>query len=203
VARSNLAGKFFREPTAEELAKELAIPLENYFRLDQQVNDATLLSLEVLLQASEVESVGAQEKFIHNSFLDPLSLVERKDLIVKLSAAVENLPERERLIVTLYHHEDLTFREIGKFLKLSEARICQIFGQIVTRLRNVLGINPRLKYCAPAKRPAEARNKRSMSLSKEWISMIALGDSMLMSDGFKLSVPNRKSEVGKVQQWQP
>jgi len=203
AARSNLAGKLVREPNAEEMAKALEIPLETYFRLDQQLNQATLLSIEHLSNASEAEWDCAQEKFSHFPFIDPLSLVETKDLLTKLASAVENLPERERLIVTLYYHEELNLREIGETLNLSEGRVCQIVGQIVTRLRNVLDINPRLKDRARAKRPAESRNKRSISLTKEWISMIALGDAMLMSDGLKLSDPNRKSEVGKVQQWQP
>ena len=201
AARIKLAGKLVREPSAEEMAKELEISLDNYFRLRQQVNDATLLSLEDLSLASEAEWVGAQEKFSHHSFLDPLSLVESKDLIVKLSAAVENLPERERLIVTLYYHEDLTLREIGDNLQLSEGRICQLFGQIVTRLRNVLGINPRLKDSAPAKHAAKARKEKNMNLRKEWNLMTARDNAMPQSDGFKLSVANRKAGPGRIHEF--
>ncbi len=175
AARSNLAGKLVREPNAEEMAKALEIPLETYFRLDQQINEATLLSIEHLSNASEAEWDCAQEKFSHFPFIDPLSLVENKDLLIKLASAVENLPERERMIVTLYYHEELNLREIGEILNLSEARVCQIIGQIVTRLRHVLGINSRLKHYVRAKRPAKAQNKRSMSLSKERRSMIAPG----------------------------
>jgi len=141
AARIKLAGKFFREPTAEELAKELAIPLENYFRLDQQVNDATLLSLDDRSVAAGENWEGAQEKFRHNPFPDPLDFVEGKDLIAKLRAAVKNLPERQRVIVTLYYHEGQTLREIGEILNLSEGRICQIVGQVVARLRYALGVN--------------------------------------------------------------
>jgi len=203
AARIKLAGKLVREPNAEELAKALEIPLETYFRLDQQVNDATLLSFEDPSIGSEAEWDCAQEKFSQYPFIDPLSVVENKDLLTKLRGAVENLPERERMIVKLYYHEELILREIGEILNLSQGRVCQIVGQVVARLRGALGIDPGLKDCALAKRPAEAQNKRSMSLSREWISMIALGDAMLMSDGLKLSIPNRKSEVDKVQQWQP
>ncbi len=156
-ARAKLAGKLIREPTAEEMAKELEIPLETYFRLDQQVNDATLLSLEDLSIASESAWERTQEQFVHDSFLDPLSLIEGKDLVEKLAAAVERLPERERMVVTLYFHEELTLREIGEVFDLSEGRICQIFAQAVGRLRDRLGIAVKPKESATAKRAGEAR----------------------------------------------
>ena len=142
AARAKLAAKLVREPDAEEMAKELDIPLETYFRLDQQVNEATLLRLEDLSLSAEADWEIAQERFGRNPFLDPLALVENKDLLTKLAAAVDNLPERERMIVTLYFHEELTLREIGQVLNLSEGRVCQIFKQIVARLRPSLGIGP-------------------------------------------------------------
>jgi RNA polymerase sigma factor for flagellar operon FliA len=88
--------------------------------------------------------------------LDPLTFVEGKDLIEKLAAAVQRLPDREKLVVTLYYHEELTLREIGEVLNLSEGRICQIFGQAVGRLRDALGVTVRAKPAA-AKRAAEGR----------------------------------------------
>ena len=203
AARIKLAGKFVREPTAEEMAKELEISLDNYFHLDQQVNDATLLSLDALSLPSEADWRSGQKKFSHNSFLEPLSFVESKDLIVKLRAAIENLPERERLIVTLYYHEDLTLKKIAENLQVSESRICQIVGQIVIRLRNVLGIYPTLKDCTPAKRAAKARKEKNLNLRKEWMLVIARGNAMPKGDGFKLSVPNRKAEHGKNHEFQP
>lgn len=159
AARNRLAGKFVREPTAEELANELEIPLETYHRVSQQLNDATLLSLEDLSVASEAEWERTQEKHVHNSHLDPLAFVEGKDLVEKLAVAVEGLPERERIVVTLYYYEELTLREIGDVLDLSEGRICQIFGQAVGRLRSSLGVKPRGP--TTAKRVAERRKGQS------------------------------------------
>jgi RNA polymerase sigma factor for flagellar operon FliA len=143
AARTRLAGRFVREPTSDEMAKELEIPLKSYYRLDQQVNDATLLSLEDLSIASETDWEPTQEKCTDNAFLDPLSFVEGKDLVEKLASAVAELPERERMVVTLYYHEELTLREIGKILDLSEGRICQILAQGVAGLRGALGIKSR------------------------------------------------------------
>jgi RNA polymerase sigma factor for flagellar operon FliA len=143
AAKTRLASQLVREPSAEELAQELEISLETYYRVDQQLNDATLLSLEDLSVSSEAEWERSQEKQGQNSFIDPLSFVESKDMVEKLALAVEELPERERMVVTLYYHEELTLREIGEILELSEGRICQIFGQAVARLRLALGVKPR------------------------------------------------------------
>jgi RNA polymerase sigma factor for flagellar operon FliA len=158
AARLKLAGALVREPNAEEMAKELGIPLETYFRLDQQVNDSTLLSLEDLSIASEADWNGAQEKFSHNPFIDPLSFVENKDLLTKLASAVEKLTERERTIVTLYYHEELTLREIGEILNLSEGRICQIFKQVVAHLRAMLGLDLKPASVTVGARAAPVRN---------------------------------------------
>jgi RNA polymerase sigma factor for flagellar operon FliA len=143
AAKARLAGQLVREPSAEELARELEIPLDTYYRVDQQLNDATLLSLEDLSMSSEAEWERSQEKQSQNGFIDPLSFVESKDMVEKLGLAVKELPERERMVVTLYYHEELTLREIGEILDLSEGRICQIFGQAVARLRDALEVKPR------------------------------------------------------------
>jgi RNA polymerase sigma factor for flagellar operon FliA len=120
------------------MAKELGVSLDEYYRVDQKVSDATLLSLEDLSAASEEEWRRAQEKFASNPFQDPLVCVEGKDLVQKLTSAIDTLPERERLVVSLYYHEELTLREIGEMLELTEGRICQIHSQAVSRLRQAL-----------------------------------------------------------------
>ena len=160
AAKTKLAGKFTREPTAEEIAKELEIPLESYFRLDQQVNEATLLSLEDLSIASEADWERAQEKYPDSPFLDPLSVVEGKDLVEKLASGVAALPERDRLVVTLYYYEELTLREIGQILDLSEGRVCQILAQVVACLRGALGIKPSEKLSPRRAREARKHNAK-------------------------------------------
>ena len=158
VAKAKFTSKFAREPSAEELAKELEISLESYFRLDQQVNEATLLSLEDFAIASEADWERAQEKYNVSPFLDPLSVVEGKDLVEKLASGIAALPERDRLVVTLYYYEELTLREIGQILDLSEGRVCQILSQVVACLRDALGIKPSEK--PSSKRVHEARKPK-------------------------------------------
>jgi RNA polymerase sigma factor for flagellar operon FliA len=97
------------------------------------------LSLEDLSITSEAQWEKAQEEFSNYPFRDPLTFVEDKDLLEKLTAAVQQLPERERLVVTLYYHEELTLREIGEIMSLTEGRVCQIFSQAVGRLKDLFG----------------------------------------------------------------
>ena len=161
AAKARLAGRLVREASAEELARELDIPLETYFRVDQQLNDATLLSVEDLSLSSEAEWERSQEKQPQTGFLDPLSFVESKDMVQKLTLAVQDLPERERLVLTLYYHEEMTLREIGEILDLSEGRICQIFGQAVARLRVALDVKPRESATKRGEKRLIVNNKRT------------------------------------------
>ena len=153
VARTRLAGRLGREASPEEMASELGVPLTEYYRVDQKVSEATLLSLEDLTPASEEEWRKTQEEFGTRSFQDPFASVEGKELVEKLAVAIETLPERERLVVTLYYHEELTLREIGEILGLTEGRICQIHTQAVTRLQSALGAKEE-KPALGEKRPA-------------------------------------------------
>ncbi|MCS6925182.1 MAG: FliA/WhiG family RNA polymerase sigma factor [Candidatus Binatia bacterium] len=138
AARIRLASRFGREPTPEEMAEALGVSLEEFFRVDQKVNDAVLFSLEDLSLVSEEEWQRARESFLQHPFQDPLASVESKDLVDKLATALETLSERERLVVTLYYHEELTLREIGEILGLTEGRICQIHAQAIVHLRQAL-----------------------------------------------------------------
>ncbi|MCH8055088.1 MAG: FliA/WhiG family RNA polymerase sigma factor [Deltaproteobacteria bacterium] len=143
AAVSRLVAKLGREPIDEELAAELEISLEEYYRIDQKVSEATLLKLEDLSLKSEEAYERAQEELSSPRFQDPLKAVESKDLVEKLSAAIKGLPERERLLMTLYYYEELTLKEVGEIFGLSEGRICQIHSQAVTRLRQALGVAAR------------------------------------------------------------
>jgi RNA polymerase sigma factor for flagellar operon FliA len=162
ATRTRLLCKFGREASPEEMANELGVSLEKYYQLDQTVNDATLLSLEELQGASEKQGGRTQEKFGSNLFQDPLVCFEEKDLVEKLAIAIEELPERDRLVVTLYYHEELTLREIGEILGLTESRICQIHAQAVSCLRQALsekGAGKREAHSRAASPPAKTRRE--------------------------------------------
>ena len=136
AARKQLCEHLGREATSEELAGRLELSLETYHKISHQVSEQKCLSLDdpscgpsVLLDR---DSSGRR----HHE--DPVDYVERRDLVDKLKRAVAMLPERERLVVTLRHHQELKFREIGEEMGVTEARICQIYVQARRRLRQAL-----------------------------------------------------------------
>ncbi|MGH9428716.1 MAG: FliA/WhiG family RNA polymerase sigma factor, partial [Terriglobia bacterium] len=140
AARNRVEGWLGREANPDEMAAELEVSLDEYYRVHQKVSEAALLSLEDLATTSEGEWKDAQDLFSDNPFQDPLGALEKKDLVAKLTTALNTLPERERLVLTLYYYEELTLKEIGHIMELSEGRICQIHTQAVTRLRPALGL---------------------------------------------------------------
>ena len=134
AARRRLARDLCREATSEELAHELSVPLETYHKINYRVSEYGWLSLDDPSQHLVLEGTAQGQGL----YQDPLDCVERRDLVEKLKRAVAQLPERERLVVTLRHYRELKFREIGEGLGVTEARICQIYVQARKRLRQAL-----------------------------------------------------------------
>jgi len=92
---------------------------------------------------------------------DVLGLPRPDPDFFRIQTVWDALPERERMVVTLYYHEELTLREIGEILDLSEGRICQIFAQAVGRLRDALGVSVKPRAPSAGKRAADARKAPS------------------------------------------
>jgi RNA polymerase sigma factor FliA len=124
IARNSLTGKLLREPMAAEMASELLLSIESYYRIEQKVANSVPVSLEEI--ASD---------YWEGEWEDPCEAFEVKELAIKVRAAIDSLPDRERTVVTLYYYEELLLREIGELLDLSEARVCQILHRATRRLR--------------------------------------------------------------------
>jgi len=67
--------------------------------------------------------------------LDPLALLEESGMRTAIAAAIEALPEREKLMMALYYEQELNLREIGEVMGVTESRVCQLHSQAVARLR--------------------------------------------------------------------
>ena len=120
-----------REAGAKEIAAALGVELEVYQRLLQKVTESRVLSLEGTLGNQEyAESTSSGG--------DPYREQLREDFARALKDAIEDLPERERLVLSLYYDEELNLREIGEVLGVTESRACQLHGQALVRLRSRL-----------------------------------------------------------------
>ena len=116
-----------RNASEEEVAQELGISAAQLQTLLQQLSVSTLLPLEEALQ---------QEKQGKENNLS--ARIEIEEVQQMLAEAIEKLPEKEKIVVSLYYYDRLTLKEISLILKLSEARISQIHTKAIFRLRGVL-----------------------------------------------------------------
>lgn len=122
-----------RDAQDSEIAAELGIGLEEYYHMLQDVSATRILSFDEIGYEDEsgVEMLPSGEP----GMLDTLQQEERSG---KLAEAVAQLPERERLVMSLYYGEELNLKEIGKVLEVTESRVCQIHSQALVRIRSRL-----------------------------------------------------------------
>ena len=127
-----------RTPTNEEIATALGLTLDDYFALLSELKGANLFSLD---DAAAGEQGGEDLKVLDlvvDQALLPDQRVIEKESFAELAAAIEQLSEREQLVLALYYHEDLTLKEIGHVLQVSESRVSQIHTKAIMTLRSKL-----------------------------------------------------------------
>jgi RNA polymerase sigma factor for flagellar operon FliA len=114
-----------REARDTEVAAQMGVPLEEYNRILQDAAVCQLASLDDSASATEVV----------DQTQEPGHEAENGALRTAMAAAIAQLPERERLVMSLYYDEELNLKEIGAVLGVSESRVCQLHGQALVRLR--------------------------------------------------------------------
>ena len=127
-----IENKTGRDARDQEIAEALDVSLEEYHRLLQDASGHRVFSYDEL----GVESTGGAESMSGGGIQGPLEGLQSEDFKRSLAEAIAGLPERERLVMTLYYDEELNLREIGSVLGVSESRVCQIHSQAVIRLQS-------------------------------------------------------------------
>ena len=134
-----LQAKLRRQPEDEEVAKEMDLSLEQFYDTLNETKSMPVFSLEDLGIAKET---GEQQSLLDwltgKADSDPqtqIRLTELKEIITK---AIDTLPEKERLMISLYYYEELTMKEIGVVLDITESRVSQIHSKAVYHLRTKL-----------------------------------------------------------------
>lgn len=124
-----------RVATAEEIADELQMDLEEYEHMLSKVGDNSMMSLDREFYESS-ETNGTLYDLITNvKSEDPIKIMENDELNDILVEYLNSLPENEKLVLALYYYEDLTLKEIGMVMQVSESRVSQIHTKAVQRLR--------------------------------------------------------------------
>ncbi len=137
-AYAGLEARLGRPATDEEAAESLGMSLEGFQEALTEIGQGMVFSLEDGLQPQADAEGALSLSDVLAGEPDPASHTERQERKRILAEAIGRLPERERLVVGLYYYEDLTLKEIGCVLGVTEARACQIHTRALLRLNGFL-----------------------------------------------------------------
>ncbi len=136
-AHRDLECELGRIPNEEEIAARLSISLDEYFRTIQGASNSVVLSFEDFRdRMSEDGDMDVTECIPDRAMKSPLEQLEESSEKEALAQHIERLPEKEKLLLSLYYWEELTMKEIGRVMHLTEGRICQLHNQALIRLKS-------------------------------------------------------------------
>jgi RNA polymerase sigma factor for flagellar operon FliA len=139
-AYASLEAKLRRTPTEQEVAAELTISTTELRQIFSQVSFVNVLALDELLNTGgeKGDKLSLVDTLEDSKAEDPVQAFEAEEMKYLLAGAINTLPEREKIVVTLYYYEGLTLAEIGQVLGVTESRICQMHTKAVLQLRGKL-----------------------------------------------------------------
>ena len=130
---STLENKLGRSPSNEELSKYLEISLDELESLLSDISTFNVSSLEETLLTK-----GDYNFDMNQNINIPEQIYEKKEIIKLLGNAIDRLNKNEKKVISLYYYEELTYKEIGHIMELSESRISQIHSKSILRIKNIL-----------------------------------------------------------------
>jgi RNA polymerase sigma factor FliA len=140
-AYATLETELRRIPTDEEVAQKLEMSIEEYNNVLNKMSFVSLVALDELwsVGGDKTEKITLADTVEDVKVKDPSQTFEIEEMKDIIAEAINRLPERERIVVTLYYYEGLTMREIGEVLSVTESRVCQMHTKAILRLRARLG----------------------------------------------------------------
>ena len=137
-AQDELKAKYGRNATNTEVANFLGIEKE---KVEQLLSDDTTVTSIYEKKGASDGDIEIIDTIQDSNSLNPHEKLEEKDIKKELEDALKRLPERERTIMVLYYHENMTLKEIGEAINVSESRISQLHAQAIMKLKNLLSEN--------------------------------------------------------------
>ena len=132
----DLESKLGRTATDAEIAEKMGVSEAEYQQTVMKVSGTSVLSLnDVWYSGNDNDHMSIGDSIESPSSLNPDVIVEREEIRKVIVEAINELPEKEKMVIVLYYHEDLTFKEIGQVLEVSESRISQLHTRANLRLR--------------------------------------------------------------------
>ncbi|HHG73538.1 MAG TPA: FliA/WhiG family RNA polymerase sigma factor [Persephonella sp.] len=129
--------KLGREATPEEIAEYLGMDVEEYMKYAEKISNSSLISIDTKVGIDE-DSTTSLWQILSINDDTPDKHVEEEELKRIISDIISKLKERERLVITLYYYEELSMKEIGEILGLTESRISQIHTKTMLKIRNMI-----------------------------------------------------------------
>ncbi|HKG16334.1 MAG TPA: FliA/WhiG family RNA polymerase sigma factor [Solirubrobacteraceae bacterium] len=140
IERANvkLEHRLQRAPTDDEIAAELEITLDEFQDSLLRISNSSIAALDEVWTVSDVtgDEVSLLDTIEDRASPDPARAAGAADLKDRVAEAVARLPEREKIVIGLYYYENLTLREIGEVLDITESRVSQLHTKAVLRLRS-------------------------------------------------------------------
>ena len=132
----HLEAKLGRGATDEEVAGEMGMSLSQYNQMMLKVSGTSMLSLnDVWYTGEDNDKISIVESIESPNSLRPDAIAEKGEMRRVIVEAINELPEKEKKVLVLYYYEDLTLKEIGKVLDVTESRISQLHTKAISRLR--------------------------------------------------------------------
>lgn len=131
-AMKQLEGRLGREAKDTEIAEEMDVSLDEYHTMANDSLSGRLFSLDEMLHEDEINTTQISvSEMLHG----PAEVAQRQALKKALAQAIDDLPEREKMVLSLYYEEELNLKEIGLVLGVSESRVSQIHTQVALKLK--------------------------------------------------------------------
>ena len=131
-----LEEKYGRSASDDEVAQALNISQAELNSVYSDLNSTTFLSLDEVWQNDDGNKPISRLQTVEDCLItNQFHYLQQAEVKAILAQAINQLPEKEKLVVVLYYYENLTLREIGEILDVSESRVCQIHTKVVTRMR--------------------------------------------------------------------
>jgi len=139
-ANQKLEARLQRAPTDEEMASELEISVSDFNESLVQISTSTLVALDELWNTNDNDGdhVSLLDTIADRDAPNPEQIVDQGEVRDRIADAIAALPEREKLVIALYYYENLTLREVGEVLGVTESRVSQLHTKAVLRLRSKL-----------------------------------------------------------------
>jgi RNA polymerase sigma factor FliA len=137
AAIADLSQLLGRTPDDAQVAAQMGITVEEY-RSRLMTCSVAVISLDQPTRSSDDEALDLYDSVEDTSMPTPSDHVDRKETMARMVLAIQDLSEREQLMISLYYNDRLTMREIGAVLGISESRVCQIHTKALLTLRSIV-----------------------------------------------------------------